>query len=306
MIFVCLLGLFRRSSSQKEIQPTIGVLPLGRQNSVGENWFNFTNSSELERARGLAEASMSIVRGNVVAKDVMKIEVISEDINAPVKPVYAMGTFEWSGFSDAFLERDRYWYFGPLRDYVTFIFNAFNDSIICNRVATITYTDPCAGCNNCYVTPGKYEKKSGYRRWWSGFIPSFRLGSSQSNQNTPDYSKILNTNCKVQKTIEFNSGGIIISSSNVDGPKGSENQPHLSLKLIEAQDGFKFISHSWERLNNNQIHLDQINPIRSVVIVPKQSEHPDQERFFYIDHESYEVMPIRVTLLPKLLNCYAS
>lgn len=342
------LGLFRRSPHLNEVHPVIGILPVGRQNTLGERLFNFTNSSELKRVQGLADASLSIVLGNVVPKDVMKIELIDENSNVKAKPVYALSSFEWSAFTDAFNQRDRYWYFGSLRDYVTFIFNAFSDSITWKCEATLTYTEPCPGCSNCYVTQKIFQAKPANRRWWSGFIPSFRLGSSQSEPKKPDYSKVNNKNCSTVTTIECDSAGIIVSSSNIQEPNSDDVKlPHLSLKLIKGQSGFSFIGDSWDRLNKNQINFDQNNAIRTVEIHPKISTNseqevvqqnetsspaeenneqdklsidetksntqedkskPDQEseKYFYIDHESYEVKPIRITLLPKLVNFYST
>ncbi|XP_031640699.1 acylglycerol kinase, mitochondrial [Contarinia nasturtii] len=310
-------GLFRRTSYKNEAHPVIGILPVGRENTFAQKLFNFTKASELQQVQGLADASLSVVRGNVVPKDVMKIEVIDDDAKDKVKPVYAFSSFEWSAYIDAFNERDRYWYFGSLRDYVTFIFNAFNNSMAWNYAATLTYTEPCSGCSNCYVDQKKFETKSTNRRWWSAFIPSFRLGSSQSAPKLPDYSKVQNVNCNVKTSIECDSAGIIVSSSNITNvEQQDESRPHLTLKLIKGEDGFSFIGDSWNRLNKDQIKLNQEHAIRTIEIFPKpitdlnsnvdSDTNTDTERFFYIDHESYEVKPIRITLLPKLINFYST
>lgn len=289
------------------MHPVIGILPIGRENKFGAKLFNFTNSPELQRVRGLADASLSIVRGNVVPKDVMRIEVIDEESRVCGKPVYALSDFEWSAYIDAFSARDGYWYFGSLRDYATFIFNAFSDSISWKCAATITYTDPCPGCSHCYVARTKYEPKPANRRWWSAFIPSFRLGSSQPTHKTTDYSKVNNANCAIQKSIECDSAGILINTSNVQQNQTNDNVPHLTLKLVNGESGFAFISDSWNRLNNQQINLQREEVARSIEIQPRPvpSKNPDQERFFYIDNESYEIKPVRITLLPKLVDFYA-
>lgn len=300
--------MLRRPNQNTETHPVIGVLPVGRENTFGEKLFKFTNSSNLQRVQGLADASLSIVRGNIEPKDVIKIEIIDDESNVSGKPVYALSGYEWSAFTDAFNELDRYWYFGSLRNYMTFIFNAFSNSITWNCAATITYTEPCSGCNNCYLKPNQLESKPVNRRWWSGFIPSFRLGSSQSGAQTPNYAKIYNPNCIIETEIECDSAGIIVNSANIES-KPDETRPHITLKIINGQDGFSFISDSWNRLNNNQISLDVDKPIRTVKIVPKPREddtNSDKERFIYIDRESYEIKPIRITLLPKFVNFYSS
>lgn len=270
--------------------------------------FNFINSSELERAKGLADASLAIVRGNATPTDVMKIEVIQSDTET-TKPVYGLSGFEWSSFSEAFYRRDKYWYWGQWRDYVTFIFNAFSNSITWDCAATITYTDPCAGCSNCYIAAHHVETKSTTnRRWWSSFIPSFRLGSAQSrSKKSVDYSKVKNANCQNQTTLECDGcAGIIVNTSNPHKSTANDVQsPQLELRVIKGDSGFSFISDSWTRLNTKQINADQELVVRTVEIRPKIELQPEQEKFFFIDHESYEVKPIRITLLPKLVNFYS-
>lgn len=259
----------------------------------------------------MADASIAIVRGTTRPTDVMKIEVIECDTEN-TKAVYGLSGFEWSSFIDAFYQRDKYWYYGRWRDYVTFIFNAFSDSITWDCAATIIYTDPCAGCSNCYIAAQQIETKSptNRRRWWSSFIPSFRLGSSTQSQfggKLPDYSKVKNVNCKNQTTIESDGcAGIIVNTSNPHkSNEHGQQYPQLELKVIKGESGFSFINDSWKRLNTNQIDFDQELAVRTVEIRPKIELKPEQEKFFFIDHESYEVKPIRITILPKLVNFYS-
>lgn len=256
----------------------------------------------MERVRGLADASLSVVRGNKARKDVMKIEVMENDeIKKNVRPVYALGTFEWSTFNDAFHQRDRYWYLASLRDYATFVFNAFNNDLQWKCDATISYTKPCAGCSNCFIKSNQGEMKKGNQRWWSAFIPSFRLGSSQSNAISTDYSKIQNADCLQQTTIECESAGILITTNQKNN---SEKLSKLDLKLVTSSNRFGFVEDSWNRLNNKQIKCDFEYPIRTAVVIPKLNENTNISNFFYIDNESYEVKPVRITLLPNFINFY--
>lgn len=301
---IIVVGLFRRSNRRDEALPKIGLLPTGRTNTIGEAIFGFKNSSNLERVKGLSDASMSIVRGDIVRKDIMKIEVLDDNEQHQIKPVYALGSFEWSTFSEAFNKRDSYWYFASLRDYATFLFNAFSNKLTWNCSATLTYNDPCTGCSNCFVKPHQIEIKS-TRRWWSGFIPSFRLGS-HGIKSGPDYSKIVNPNCSHETSIDCESSGIIISTSNVNQIQQNDDASKLSLRLMKPSDGFSFVSDSWKRVNTGEINLDAEYPVRMVNLKPKPIDDADKERFFYIDNESYEVKSIRITLLPKFLDFYAS
>lgn len=294
-------GLLRRPSRKDDVYPTIGLLPIGRTNLMGENMFNFKTSSKLDRARGLADASIAVVRGKTTRKDLMKIEVIEDQQN--IKPVYAFSTFEWGAFRDAFNERDRYWYFGPLRDYVAFVFKAFDNDLSWNCAAELKYTEPCSGCSNCFVKPQQNERKQA-RRWWSSFIPSFRLGSSQSS-NGPDYSKITNTNCAHTNSVQCQSAGILVTASNVECDIDEKAPPKLNIKLIKPTSSFDFVSDSWSRLNSRNISTEAEYAVRSVEIQPETKSEEEKPRYFYIDNESFEVKSIRITLLPKFINFYA-
>lgn len=248
------IGLLRRSNENDNL-PTIGVLPVGRTNIVASNLFNYTTKSRLERVKGLADASISIVRGKTAKKDVMKIEIIStEPDEVTKKPVYALGIFEWGAYRDAYNQRDRYWYFGPLREYATFLFNAFSDSLTWNCAATILWTEPCFGCSNCYVKRHQHEIKSQSRRWWSGFI---RMpGSSKSN--LPDYSQIKNERCAILNETTINTTGLQLQTSNATNLniQNETDVPKMQVKLARKTYGFDFILESWKRLSNGNFDVD--------------------------------------------------
>lgn len=80
--------------------------------------------------------------------------------------------------------------------------------------------------------------------------------------------------------------------------------PHLELKLIKGECRFSFIYDSWKQLNTNQITFDQEHVVRTVEIRPKIEPNPKQEKFFLIDLESYEVKPLRITVLPILVHFF--
>jgi acylglycerol kinase len=100
-------GLMRRNTS--EVCPVL-IVPVGRTNSVANKMFLGSMSSNLEEAKGITNAAMSIVRGKLENKDVMKIEIIpSADETVPLKPVYAVGSLQWGAFRDILAKRDKYW-----------------------------------------------------------------------------------------------------------------------------------------------------------------------------------------------------
>lgn len=93
------------------------MLPLGKNNSVGQ--FLFPGKSKLDRVRSLADATMAIVEEATKPMDVLRIEILNEDR----KPVYAVSGIKWGAYRDAEVKKDSYWYFGGLKNYVTYIFN---------------------------------------------------------------------------------------------------------------------------------------------------------------------------------------
>lgn len=80
------------------------------------------------------------------------------------KPVYAVAGIEWGAYRDAMVKKDKYWYFGPFRNYVTYLFNGLKGNITWNCEATIQYSTPCEGCSNCYIKEEDPLKKKWYHR----------------------------------------------------------------------------------------------------------------------------------------------
>lgn len=308
-----------RRSNANDISPTIGVLPVGRTNTVARTIFNYSKTSELERVKGLANASISVVRGKTAKKDVMKIEIISnEPQEVAKKPVYALGVLEWGAYRDAFIQRDRYWYVGPLRERAVFLFNAFSDALTWNCDATLVWTEPCFGCSNCYVKPHQQMVKQQSRRWWSGFI---RMGApSSSKSDSPDYSRVKNDRCALQNEMEIHTTGMQLTTSNATPPNDGSDEtvpPKLQVKLARQNYGFDFVLDSWKRLSSGQFDCDTELAVRSIQIIPnteadgnsdseEKAEEKMVEKFFSIDNEAYETKPIKITLLPRLVNFFVN
>lgn len=306
------VGLLRRSNAD-DPTPTIGVLPVGRTNTVASSIFNYSTDSRLDRVRGLADASISILRGKTAQKDVMKIEIVSDDQEEVAKkPVYALGLFEWGAFRDAYNQRDRYWYFGPLRERAAFLFNAFSNSLTWDCDASIVWTEPCAGCSKCYVKPHQQAAKQQSRRWWSSFI---RMGSPGAGGSaSPDYSRVKNERCAIQNASQIHTTGVQLTTSNAAHQNEAET-PHLLVKLAKDDHGFDFVLASWKRLSSGDFNSDTEFAVRTIQIIPNteppgnedgEADQKKDEKFFSIDNEAYESKPIKITLLPKLVNFYVN
>lgn len=286
-------GLCRRAKSER---CPIGVLPVGRTNSVAKKIFSTVTSSNVQNAEALANAAISVVRECVESRDTMKIEIIDQDI-AP-KPVFAVGALKWGAFRDIMSKRDKYWYFGGLRDYSAFLFNAFNDNGVtwqCN--ATLEYSDPCRGCRNCRVEIE--PKKPQNTRWWSKFVPR-----SKPVQTGPDYSKIENANCTVTHEIKVGPADLEVLTRNLEDEK--TEMPRLRIMLgQEGLQGFSYLLNGWSRVwNRLPLIPEKIIDARSVVIRPETESSEEKELYYSIDNENYEVKPIKVSVVPDAIQMY--
>nr|CAI5840901.1 unnamed protein product [Callosobruchus analis] len=111
-------GLFRTTNENSENLLPLGVLPLGKNNSVAKVYFPWHN--QVEKVKALAEATMAVIEETIKPMDIMKIEILDGNTT---KPVYAVGQLKWGAYRDAEAKKDSYWYFGPMKNYATYIFN---------------------------------------------------------------------------------------------------------------------------------------------------------------------------------------
>lgn len=257
----------------------------------------------MKEVESLANAAISVVRGQTQPKDVMKIEVIATDPDViPPKPVYAIGSLHWGAYRDALALRDKYWYTGPLREYSAFLFNAFGSKLTWNCAAKLTYTTPCEGCSNCYVKRDEPTATSSGRRWWSSFIPRVGFGSGHVGKSEPDYTKVINENCKNEIEINVEPSELLLSTNVL---RQSSDVPELSIQLGSKEtSGIDFISKSWSRLRRNSVSANEVIGVRTVEIIPAQDSTDEKELFFSIDNEAYEVKPVRVSIMPRAVDVF--
>ncbi|XP_013187149.1 acylglycerol kinase, mitochondrial [Amyelois transitella] len=274
-------GLLRRNDDANQFP--LGVIPLGRTNTFGNSLF--PGGKGADKVKQLIEACMAIIKGNTDWKDAMKIEPISTEGDTPSRPIYAVSSIEYGAFRDALAKKDKYWIYGPLRDYATYIFNGYKNSLTWECNGTIKYTPPCAGCNNCVV-----QKKREVRKVWSLFM---------SNTIAAQESKQLLDNPECSKTQElcYKVSDFRIQTENKNG------MPVLNVML--GKNGYtytEFVAEGWNRLKNMRKNTFVI-PARTVELLPLESE---KEVMIEIDREEFEVKPVKVTLLPKIIKLFCS
>ncbi|XP_059620370.1 acylglycerol kinase, mitochondrial [Phlebotomus argentipes] len=282
-----------RNTGSNEGTP-IGILPLGRTNA---SCTQVHKLNRVEKARELAEAAISVVRGNVSKRHVMKIEVVAPDEEEHRRPVFAVGSFQWGAFRDILSLRDQYWYVGPLREYLAFLVNAFSAKPTWECEAHMKYTPPCPGCLNCRTETKRVLAQKD--KWWSRFIPRSTVSASPATGD--DFAKIINESCTKEYTIDGNHSEVIIETSE---PMTAGS---LQIKLSELENSsFSFIYNSWKRVQSNpsastaqRASIDA----RTVEILPEKKESA-KEKYYSIDNEEYDVKPIKITLLKHAINMF--
>jgi hypothetical protein len=97
----------------------------------------------------------------------------------PGKPVYCLGGIQWGAYRDAYAKKDKYWYWGMLRSYVTYIFMGLKSEesgVSWQCKGHLSYVLPCKGCSKCVQA---VENDKSARRWWHVFVQ--RQGTDPGN-----------------------------------------------------------------------------------------------------------------------------
>ncbi|XP_052739626.1 acylglycerol kinase, mitochondrial isoform X2 [Bicyclus anynana] len=255
-------GLLRRNDNANRFP--LGVLPLGRTNTLGNTLF--PGGDGVLRVKQLIQACMAIIENNTTVKNVMKIEPIVNEDEVPSKPVYALTSIEWGAFRDTLAKKDKYWIYGPLREYASYIFNGYKDSLCWNCSGTLRYTPPCSGCSNCL------RKKPEIKRKW------FFMPSNQAAQET-DLTSLQNPECTMTNELCFKTCDFKIKPNVTDGI------PILSIGLGKNQYSYiEFVSEGWNRARNGD-DLPEVVKARTVELQPLDS---NKDLVLAIDQEEFE------------------
>lgn len=263
-------------------------MPLGRRNYVGNKLF--PHGDNVNRVKQLTNATMAIIKNETQTQDVLRIDVLEES-EEPAKPIYSVGPIEWGAFRDAKIKRDKYWIYGGLRDYATYIFNGYKSSLSWECKGTLKYSPPCGGCSTCKVTPIKKSEFS----WVSFILP-------KEKPQELEYTEVMNENCNTVEEICFKSTELDIIPM-----ESKDNSPaYLDVILNKMTLSYlDFVREGWRRVNDDSLNVnDNSIKARTVELLPLTVSTPENEIWYNIDNEEFDVKPIRITLLPNSLRIY--
>ncbi|XP_030759987.1 acylglycerol kinase, mitochondrial [Sitophilus oryzae] len=282
-------GLLRRTNENVNNLVPLGILPLGRNNSLSQSLF--PNKTKLNRVKSLADATMAIIEEHTKPVDVLRIEILTEEEK---RPIYAMSGIKWGAYRDAEVMKESYWYFGGLKKYVTYLLNGLKTNLAWNCQAQVYYSPPCAGCSNCY----QGQQSQSQSKWFQNFIKGTDESRKYQYVNNPYCNEKLERNISTTDFNIFTSNVIPSRISDTDIPK---IQLYIGPPKVDYVD---FVRQGWKYENDGSREIEESIEARTIEIDPKLVK--GQELWFSIDNEDYEAKPIKVTLLPRLLKMYCS
>lgn len=300
-------GLMRKAESGGDSIPAIGVLPLGTFNQFSLNLINGSAkiSNKVENVRAMADCALSIVKGNAVKKDIMKIELIpnEEDEGDVKKPFFAVGSIHLGAFNDIIRKRDKYWLTGSLRNYSAFLFNGLypRNNVTWYSKASMIYSPPCEGCSNCYKKIESNKQKLQNSRWWSKF---------NAKEKVPEYSKILNPECMTTAEIDFETSEFVITTNTIESKNEDPSKLNIKVNSLFDDSGFSYIWNSWKRvIDRTFLEIPNCKNLsaRQLTLFPhvSMSSEEGNEKLFTIDFNTFELRPIKVTVMPKKIDFFA-
>ncbi|XP_050441791.1 acylglycerol kinase, mitochondrial isoform X2 [Adelges cooleyi] len=278
-------GLLRRlkGDTSLTVHLPIGILPLGRTNNVAQK---LLQPQDENFVHFLTNATLAIIQEVNTSHPVVKIENLES--KNPEKCVYALNSIEWGALREAKVARDKYWYFGKLRDLAPFTFGKklLNDLID----VELEYSPPCSGCSICYR---KYinlpNKSSGILSWIASLFVFTRSSVGV------DYSKVINTECNKYTKMS-------IKSLNVNINLDMEHSPALKISIGPEELSYvDFVKEGYLKLKGEPSQVqNSIVEAKEIILSPNSYE----DKWLSIDNEDYEVKPMKLTLLPNSIYLF--
>lgn len=296
-------GLLRRPDFKKWARIPIGIIPLGKTNSICKT----LSSSPCDRpAQWIMKATKDLLTCKTHPVDVLKID------SGLGKPVFAMCGLRWGSYRDTLANTSKYWVFGPLKNYMTFIFAALRSSTKTPRAMELSYDNPKL-LSECQVEVTEAQQRAAV----TSSILSNMLGAlkgilpwiSQEDDVAAETVKaadsvtmdknhlLLYDQCGLTfKTLEFmvcaNQHNLNEKRENVSAFVSIE-EPDFTMKdfvvngVNQATMGEYVFANVQETIKAGRLHFK-----------PLDAEHT----WFSIDNENYEAMPCTIDVLPNQLN----
>lgn len=125
---------------------------------------------------------------------------------------------------------------------------------------------------------------------------SFRFIKEES----PKYLQIINPGCSIIHEKNISTLDLALLTSNANPNLEGNQTPKLTVEMgPEKVSYFDFVKNGFKIERGEPQEVKHIIEAKMIVLNPK-NEHS----LYSIDNEEYEVKPIRITLLPKIINMF--
>jgi len=294
-------GLLRRPDFESWMNIPIGIIPLGATNTV---YRQLCNEDENDRvAQKIMDATNAIVRSNSKPVDVMKIT------GENGRSVFALSDLRWGSYSDAFGRTSKYWYWGPLKKYMTYMFASVKSQTKIPRTFELLYSKPVPGIESMVAVekptpPSSFDPifskiKKMFLWIFSPFISSNvsdTIAKLQPLPSLPDPSTLSFDDMANFDTIEFTAA---INSSE-DLPDKIDAAAQITVEKSDFSS-FNFISGGLKRFA--EARPQPVQPEAELFayqfrIIPKINA----ESWFKIDNEDFEAMTCTAQVMPKAVK----
>ena len=188
-------GLLRRSDKAEAVKIPIGVLPVGRTNSMAHRLFGVDDDVRL-----MGEATMSVVRHLKKPMGVIEVENRSEDERFQGKKMFCLNRVEIGAWKDARLRTDRYWLFGfGLKNYITYLgsYTSGHKDVFWDCDFNLQYVEEEEAVNSDLVestsNAGDNKTSSSWSNWLLGGRKQETIHQSKSENNSAsDSASVVN------------------------------------------------------------------------------------------------------------------
>lgn len=284
-------GLLRR----KDGKCPIVILPLGRKSATALKYLDLKPENKLQLVKSLTAALTPLLQEKVKNESVMKVDFINDttetaDTTKENTSIYGLNDFSWGFLRDIESVTDKYWYFGPLRQYAATFFSAFSNKFNWKIATDYMYTPPCSGCRNCQP----YENKSYVKK----FLPRMYKVKDTNTHNNPNSYK-LNEDCDA-----ITKGHTNVNQLNITCKRNVDSTSELETKMIDALiPGFDFVKKINKVIGKE---LEPNSTIKSRIIRLQPTDENATTMHYSIDGEEYDVRPLRVEVIPNGIQVFCN
>lgn len=298
-------GLMRRSDAQNWTNVPIGIIPLGETNRIYHQLCS--TQKDISSSQQIMNATNNILKGHSKPVDVMKITGENE------KSVYALTDFRWGSYSEAFGRTSKFWFWGPLKKYMTFVFASMKSKIQSPRKFQLEYfqPEPYVSCSvdkevvkplHSSHDPVTLKFKQIFFWVWNSFGKSSDQKQEAVDNVKPEKSLL---DIEFENSATFETLEVTASVNNfMNNEKKFANAACISVEKNEFAS-IDFIKNGVNRFSEpipQPINVDTEVYSSQFRITPQVAT----QSYFKIDNEDFEAIPCVVSVLPNQVSLISS